>query len=133
MSVWIHTGEHGPTIIALLISAIGWAGIGLEKRRRRRRAAAGLPMFGPAERPEGAEGTGPVRQSLALSREVVEHFRSMGPGWQARIDEVLKFHVRDEEERARRQAAEAPEATKARVAEERSGYEPGGGTEAEGK
>ncbi|HEX6411143.1 MAG TPA: BrnA antitoxin family protein [Sphingomicrobium sp.] len=133
MSVLIQTGEHGPAIIGLLVCAVGWVGIELEKRRRRRRAAAGLPIFGPAEPPEEGEGTGPVRQSLPLSREVVEHFRAMGPGWQARIDEVLKFHVRDEEQRARRQAAEAPEETKARVAEERSGYEPGGGAAGDGQ
>jgi uncharacterized protein (DUF4415 family) len=28
--------------------------------------------------------------SVRLSSEVVEHFRATGPGWQARIDEVLK-------------------------------------------
>ena len=122
MSVWIHTGEHGPTIIALLISAIGWAGIRIEKRRRRRRAAAGLPIFGPARPPEGAEGTGPDRQSLPLSREVFEHFRAMGPGWQARIDEVLRRHVREEEDRARRREVDAAEGAKARVAEDREAF-----------
>lgn len=124
MNFSIPVGEHGPTIVALIVLAIGWTMILLEKRRRRRRAAAGLPIYGPAVRPEAAEAAGPVRQSLALSREVVQHFRSMGPGWQARIDEVLKFHVRGEEERARRQAAaaEPAEAAKARVAEEREPY-----------
>lgn len=28
--------------------------------------------------------------SIRLSPEVVEHFKAGGPGWQARIDEVLK-------------------------------------------
>jgi len=28
--------------------------------------------------------------SLRLSREVVDHFKAAGPGWQTRIDEVLK-------------------------------------------
>ncbi|RKE83740.1 uncharacterized protein (DUF4415 family) [Rhizobium sp. AG855] len=28
--------------------------------------------------------------SLRLSAEVVEHFRATGPGWQGRIDEILK-------------------------------------------
>jgi uncharacterized protein (DUF4415 family) len=28
--------------------------------------------------------------SLRLSPEVVEHFRATGPGWQSRIDEILK-------------------------------------------
>jgi len=133
MNFSIPVGEHGPTIVALIVLAIGWTMILVEERRRRRRLAAGLPLFGPAVPAEQAEGTGPVRQSLPLSREVVEHFRAMGPGWQARIDEVLKFHVRDEEARTRRPAAEAPEPAaeaKARVTEERSGYEAGEGRRA---
>lgn len=36
-----------------------------------------------------------VQQSLRLSAEVIEHFRAGGPGWQRRIDEVLKRHVRE--------------------------------------
>lgn len=28
--------------------------------------------------------------SLRLSREVVDHFKAAGPGWQTRIDEALK-------------------------------------------
>ncbi|MBV9931910.1 MAG: BrnA antitoxin family protein [Alphaproteobacteria bacterium] len=51
-----------------------------------------------------------VQQSLRLSPEVLEHFRAGGPGWQARIDEVLRRHV-----------AEA--APQAKVAEEREGYD----------
>lgn len=31
-----------------------------------------------------------VQQSLRLSREVIDHFRAQGAGWQARMDEVLK-------------------------------------------
>lgn len=31
--------------------------------------------------------------SLRLSEEVLKHFRASGPGWQTRIDEVLKRHV----------------------------------------
>ena len=31
-----------------------------------------------------------VAVSLRLTREVVERFKSDGPGWEARIDEVLK-------------------------------------------
>ncbi|WP_348932556.1 BrnA antitoxin family protein [Aquabacter sp. CN5-332] len=31
--------------------------------------------------------------NIRLSPEVVEHFRSSGPGWQTRIDAVLKAHV----------------------------------------
>jgi uncharacterized protein (DUF4415 family) len=35
-----------------------------------------------------------VQQSLRLSREVLDHFRATGPGWQARIDDVLRRYVR---------------------------------------
>jgi uncharacterized protein (DUF4415 family) len=28
--------------------------------------------------------------SIRLSREVVEHFKASGPGWQSRIDDTLK-------------------------------------------
>ena len=121
MNWYIPLGPFAPIAVPLLVLAIFATMILLEKRRRRRRAAAGLPIFGPAVRAEGMEGTGPVRQPLPLSREVVEYFRAMGPGWQARIDEVLKRHVREEEERARRRAAEAAGA-KARVAEEREAF-----------
>jgi uncharacterized protein (DUF4415 family) len=74
--------------------------------------------------------TAKVQQSLRLSREVLEHFRATGPGWQARIDEVLKRHVREEEEWALGRAADA-EGAKARVAEEREAWR-GEGEEGEG-
>jgi uncharacterized protein (DUF4415 family) len=34
----------------------------------------------------------PTKQliSLRLSQEVVDHYKSLGPGWQTRIDEALK-------------------------------------------
>ena len=127
MNFFIPVGEHGPTIVILIVLAIFGTMILREKRRRRRRAAAGLPIFGPAERPEGAEGSGPVQQSLTLSREVVEHFRATGPGWQARIDEVLKRHVTMVGE-MRRSVAEALQA-EPRVAEEQEGFR---GQEGEG-
>jgi uncharacterized protein (DUF4415 family) len=81
------------------------------------RARRGRPPLGE---------TAKVQQSLRLSKAVLDHFRSTGPGWQARIDEVLRRHVEDARDRARRQAA------KARVAEERSGYDAGDGTAGEG-
>ncbi|MFL6846502.1 MAG: BrnA antitoxin family protein [Allosphingosinicella sp.] len=89
------------------MAAFGWVMIILEKRRRRLAAAAGRPLFAPREAPDDPSGTGPVRQSLPLSREVLDYFRATGPGWQARIDEVLRRHVRDEEERTHRRVAEA--------------------------
>jgi uncharacterized protein (DUF4415 family) len=57
-----------------------------------------------------------VQQSLRLSPEVLDHFRSTGPGWQARIDEVLKRHVAEEKGRMGRR----------RVAQEREPYRGGG-------
>ena len=41
---------------------------------------------------------GPV--TIALLPEVVDHFRATGPGWQARIDEVLLEAVRRERAKA---------------------------------
>ncbi|HEX6411137.1 MAG TPA: BrnA antitoxin family protein [Sphingomicrobium sp.] len=75
------------------------------------------------------QGSGPkVQQSLRLSPEVLDYFRGTGPGWQARIDEVLKRHVKMAMD-VKRQGAEAG-AAKSAVAEERSPYgsgEDGGG------
>jgi len=33
--------------------------------------------------------------SLRLDREIVEHFKAGGPGWQTRINEVLGRHVKN--------------------------------------
>ncbi|MCC6211171.1 MAG: BrnA antitoxin family protein, partial [Burkholderiales bacterium] len=41
--------------------------------------------------------------NIRLSQEVLEHFRASGPGWQTRVDEVLKSHVA---RRARRAPAQ---------------------------
>lgn len=48
------------------------------------RRGRGRPPFGKLAK---------VQQSLRLSPEVLEHFRATGPGWQARIDDVLRDHV----------------------------------------
>lgn len=61
-----------------------------------------------------------VQQSLRLSPEVIEHFRADGPGWQTRIDEVLRSYV------AERSGA------KAKVAEERGEYRMGDDAEKRG-
>jgi uncharacterized protein (DUF4415 family) len=48
---------------------------------------------------ESRRGRGPqaaptkVAVSLRLTREVVEHFKAGGPGWQTRIDKALKKAV----------------------------------------
>jgi uncharacterized protein (DUF4415 family) len=31
--------------------------------------------------------------SMRFSRDVLEHFRASGPGWQARMDAVLRAHI----------------------------------------
>ena len=51
-------------------------------------------------------GAAKVQQSLRLSREVLEHFRATGPGWQARIDEVLKRHVQEAGARGEQRVAD---------------------------
>jgi hypothetical protein len=69
------------------------------------------------------QGSGPkVQQSLRLSPEVLEHFRATGPGWQARIDEVLRRHVKMASEMRREVAEAEAQGAKARVAEERVAY-----------
>ena len=48
---------------------------------------------------ESRRGRGPQKEptkvavSLRLTREVVEHFKADGPGWQTRMDQVLKKAV----------------------------------------
>ena len=45
----------------------------------------------PARRGRPLYGSEPkVQQSLRLDREVLDKFRATGPGWQARINQVLK-------------------------------------------
>lgn len=39
------------------------------------------------------------RITIRLSPEVVEHFRSIGKGWQAKMDDVLKRHVKRQPKR----------------------------------
>ena len=50
------------------------------------------------ERARGQRGPqkAPVkdRVGLRLDHEVVEHFRATGPGWQSRINDVLREHVK---------------------------------------
>jgi uncharacterized protein (DUF4415 family) len=49
-------------------------------------ARRGRPPLGDAPK---------IQQSLRLSQEVLVHFRETGPGWQARIDQVLLDFVQD--------------------------------------
>ena len=43
--------------------------------------------------------------NIRLSPEVVAHFRATGPGWQTRINEVLKAHVSASAAKAKRRRA----------------------------
>ncbi|WP_136066078.1 BrnA antitoxin family protein [Modicisalibacter radicis] len=36
-----------------------------------------------------------VKTSIRLSREVIEHFKGEGEGWQRRIDQALKQYIRE--------------------------------------
>jgi len=47
-------------------------------------------------RPVKTEEARKVPVSIRLSPEVLGHFRSLGRGWQTRIDELLMAHVRRE-------------------------------------
>lgn len=47
-----------------------------------------LSAFKKTRGPQKSPTKVPV--SIRLSREVIEHFRAAGPGWQGRIDEALK-------------------------------------------
>jgi uncharacterized protein (DUF4415 family) len=53
----------------------------------------GLITRGPGKR--GPQKS-PTKQlvSIRLSKEVLDHFRATGPGWQNRIDETLKLAIR---------------------------------------
>jgi uncharacterized protein (DUF4415 family) len=51
-----------------------------------------LKAFPKLRGPQKAPIKVPV--SLRLSRDVVEHFKAGGPGWQTRIDEALRDAIR---------------------------------------
>jgi uncharacterized protein (DUF4415 family) len=46
--------------------------------------------------------------NIRLSPEVLEYFRATGPGWQTRVDEVLKSHVARRARRSIRQRRSGP-------------------------
>jgi uncharacterized protein (DUF4415 family) len=50
------------------------------------------PARGTLTRPPGRPKSASTKRSvhLRLSPEVLDHFRSTGPGWQTRIDEALR-------------------------------------------
>ena len=55
-----------------------------------------FPDLGASIRKGRGPNKAPTKQlvSLRLSREVIDHFKSAGPGWQSRIDETLRKAVK---------------------------------------
>jgi uncharacterized protein (DUF4415 family) len=59
--------------------------------RRAKPFAKAFPSLFESRRGRGPQKTPTkVAVSLRLTREVVEHFKAGGPGWQTRIDKALK-------------------------------------------
>lgn len=53
-----------------------------------------FPKLAATMRVRGPQKTArKVSTTIRLSPEVIDHFRSSGPGWQSRIDEALKDWV----------------------------------------
>ena len=59
------------------------------------------PLARGRGRPPKPESERKELVSLRLSREVVAWFRATGPGWQTRIDELLRREIRSRSETAR--------------------------------
>jgi uncharacterized protein (DUF4415 family) len=63
-----------------------------------RPAAEVHPDLVPAARRRGPQKEPTkVATTIRLDPDVLEHFRATGPGWQTRINEVLKKHVESSE------------------------------------
>jgi uncharacterized protein (DUF4415 family) len=41
-------------------------------------------------RGRGRPASGKIKVSMLMDREVIEKFKAAGPGWQARVNDVLK-------------------------------------------
>ena len=64
-----------------------------EEEFKRARPASELPpeILAAFPRTRGAQAAAKkIPVSIRLSPQVVEYFKAQGPGWQSRIDEVLK-------------------------------------------
>lgn len=48
----------------------------------------------PTDRSVGRPSSGKILVTLRLSPKVVDAFKASGKGWQARIDEALKSHLK---------------------------------------
>jgi uncharacterized protein (DUF4415 family) len=58
--------------------------------------AEALPELAKSIRKGRGPNRAPTKKlvSLRLSREVIDHYKSQGPGWQSRIDETLRKAAR---------------------------------------
>ncbi len=57
-------------------------------------AEAAAALVRKRGRPAKAKGERKEQVTLRLSPEVLAHFRGTGEGWQTRIDDLLRKHVR---------------------------------------
>jgi uncharacterized protein (DUF4415 family) len=65
-----------------------------------------VPAQGTLTRPRGRpkKADAKLHIHIRLSPQVLGHFRSTGPGWQTRIDEVLRGWVKRQRKPARQQS-----------------------------
>jgi uncharacterized protein (DUF4415 family) len=64
-----------------------WDGVSVDDSPASLKELRAAKLRGPQKAPTK------MLMSMRFSREVIEHFRSTGPGWQARIDQVLRAHM----------------------------------------
>jgi uncharacterized protein (DUF4415 family) len=87
-----------------------------EEQFERAEIAVGGKLVRPAQgtltRPRGRpkKTDAKVHTHIRLSPQVLGHFRATGPGWQTRIDEVLRNWVEKHRKRARPRTKRAPAA-----------------------
>ncbi len=68
-----------------------------------------------------AKGRGPQKKPtkepvyLRLDREVVEHFRAMGPGWQTKVNEALRESIHERTHTVARSGKQMPRAASSGV------------------
>lgn len=55
--------------------------------------SVGLPMLQAAAKEVGRPSSGKQVVSLRLDPDVIAKYRATGPGWQARINEILRDHA----------------------------------------
>ncbi|NTF31671.1 BrnA antitoxin family protein [Rhizobium skierniewicense] len=66
-----------------------WTDADFERAKSASQLPDGIASFFPKTRGQQKAPT-KIPLSIRLSPEVVDHYKATGPGWQARIDDVLK-------------------------------------------